>query len=389
MLTFSYKHSFFLIFASLILLLGTACKDSVMGDDEVGGGVANPSPFGGKDLTNITYNPQDFALQIPPGFPPMEIPADNPLTEDGVKLGHFLFFDPILSIDSTMSCASCHHPKAAFTDNLAVSPGVDGISGPRSSMSLLNVGFFNKGLFWDGRVQTLEAQALLPVEDPVELHEDWGNVEEKFRRSDFYPELFRKAFGIENTSEITKDLATKAIAQYERTLISGNSKYDKIFYQNDPFLFPTDAELNGNDMFFDEQDPTLVTHAECGHCHGPPLFTANEYFNNGIDSVGSYDDFMDLGLGAITNRELDYGKFRAPSLRNIEFSAPYMRDGRFQTLEEVMDHYSSGGHPFINVDANIKPLNLTEKEKTEIIAFMKMLSDTTYFSDPHYNNPFE
>ncbi len=373
------KSSFFKAIFFSVLIGISACMDDEM---------QPPVLASGTDLTAISYTPQDYDLQIPAGFPQMEIPSDNPLTVDGVQLGHFLFFDPILSADSTMSCASCHLPEAGFTDNQAVSTGVAGIAGKRSSMSLLNIGFFNKGLFWDGRVATLEEQALLPIEDPIELHEDWPNVVSKFQNSPFYQEWFRKAFGIENSDEITKELAVKAIAQYERTLISANSKFDKIFYQNDPSVIIEDDEYNGYIMFFDDAYAGAFVEAECGHCHNMPLFTTNDYFNNGIDSVSTYEDFADVGLGAVTGAQLDIGKFRAPSLRNIEFTAPYMHDGRFETLEEVMDHYNSGGHNFINTDPLIKEIGLSEVQKQDIIAFLKMLSDTTYLSNPHFQNPF-
>ena len=188
----------------------------------------DPPPEVGDDLTNIPYNPVDYVIEVPEGFPEMEIPADNPMTMDGVELGRFLFWDPILSADKTMSCGSCHFPAGGFTDTLAVSVGIDGIPGRRSSMALENVGYFYNGLFWDGRAATLEDQALLPVEDPIELHHKWVDIVEEFKTHDFYPEMFRKAFGISNTSEITKELAAKAIAQFERTMVSsGQAKFDQ------------------------------------------------------------------------------------------------------------------------------------------------------------------
>ena len=161
--------------------------------------LTDPGAFsdGFQDLTDIPYEPVDYELVVPCGFPTMEIPADNPLTVDGVQLGRFLFYDPILSADSTMSCASCHLPSGVFTDNLAVSTGIDGIAGTRSSMSLLNVGYFYNGLFWDGRASTLEEQALLPVEDPIEMHNTWPNVVAKLQVHENYPKMFRKAFGID------------------------------------------------------------------------------------------------------------------------------------------------------------------------------------------------
>ena len=173
--------------------------------------------------------PTPYDLNAPSHFPKMYIPPENPLTEEGVLLGRMLFYDPILSADSSMSCASCHRQELAFTDGLSLSPGIDGIAGRRSSMSLFNIGYVERGLFWDGRVGTLEEQALLPVEDPVELHTTWPEVEEKLQRHPDYPLLFKKAFEIEYKDEITKALAARAMAQFERTLISGEAPYDKSF----------------------------------------------------------------------------------------------------------------------------------------------------------------
>ncbi|RMH14337.1 MAG: cytochrome C peroxidase, partial [Gammaproteobacteria bacterium] len=228
------KHYFLLFFVAMALV--PACKD----DD------GPQPPADGVDLTDIPYSPTSYQLELPPGFPSMNIPADNPLTEQGIDLGRHLFFDPILSVDSTISCASCHDPKFSFTDGEAFSTGVGGQVGTRSAMAIINAAFFENGLFWDGRAASLEDQALQPVENPIEMAESWDNVEEKLRRHPMYQKKFREAFGIKNSKEITRDLAAKAIAQFERILISANSKFDKKFYQNDPdpFLF-SDLETDG------------------------------------------------------------------------------------------------------------------------------------------------
>ena len=366
-----FRYTFLFLF-----LLVLACGD----DDN-----SMPPPPEKGDLEDISFNSQAYELDIPAGFPQMDIPADNPMTIEGVQLGQRLFFDKILSADGTMACASCHLPKSGYTDNLAVSEGIDGIAGTRSSMSILNAGFFNNGLFWDGRSSNLEEQAELPVEDPIELHDSWPNVETKLRQDDFYPSLFRKAFGIKDRSEMSKELAVKAIAQYERALIAGyDSKYDKVFRRE---TFFSDDEQNGFDMFFDLK-PDLPD-AECGHCHNAPLFTVDDYFNNGVDSVNSLDGFKDLGRGAVTGKRIDNGKFRAPSLRNIALSAPYMHDGRFQTLEEVIDHYDSGGFIADNLHPLIRPLGLTDEQKGQLLTFLHALTDTSYFEDPLFIDPFQ
>ena len=337
------------------------------------------------DLTGIAYDPQPFDLDIPSNFPQMVIPQDNPLTVDGVDLGRRLFYDPILSIDSTKSCSSCHLPSGNFTDNTALSTGVSGNMTRRSSMTLLNIGFVNEGLFWDGREDLLEHQALLPIEDPVELENDWENVESKLRSHGSYPELFRKAFGIESKSEINRDLATKAIAQFERTLVSsGNSKYDRVIRGEAIF---TDQELTGHDIFFDINED-ISRHAECGHCHNAPLFTTNEFFNNGVQAQIGEDIFPDNGLGEVTGNRFDNGMFRTPTLRNIFSSAPYMHDGRFETLDDVIDHYITGGHPARNLDAVLRPLNMSDEDRAALIAFIRTLEDPDFINNPTFQNPF-
>jgi cytochrome c peroxidase len=336
------------------------------------------------DLSHIPYDPQPYHVEIPRDFPQLEIPPDNPLTQAGVALGRRLFFDTRLSQDSSISCASCHLQALSFTDGAAVSPGVGGTLGSRSSMSLLNVGYVSTGLFWDGRSATLEEQALMPVEDPLEMHETWGNVIQKLQRDPDYPRWFREAFGIRDKREMTRELAAKAMAQFERTLVSGDSRYDRVFIQGEGF--PTDSELRGFDMFFDNS--FFLPDAECGHCHGGILFTTHGFFNNAIDSVGSLSDFRDPGRGAVTGRYLDLGRFRAPTLRNIALTAPYMHDGRFQTLEEVIAHYNSGGHIAENYDANMRPLNLTEQQKRDLIDFLHTLTDTSFVNNPSFQNPW-
>ena len=336
------------------------------------------------DLEDIPYDATPFTPEIPQGFPQLEQPSSNPMTVEGVWLGRKLFFDPILSRDSTMSCSSCHLQSDGFTDGLAVSEGVDGIAGKRSAMSLINAGFMYNGLFWDGRASSLEEQALLPVEDPIELHDTWENVEEKLRGHPDYPADFRRAFGIRDRSEIDRDLAVRAIAQFERTLIStGNSRFDR-FMRGEIFL--EENEFNGFEMYFDISNE--LPDAECAHCHAAPLLTTNGFRNNGIEVVGSLDDFPDPGLGAVTGNRFDNGKFKIPTLRNVEFTAPYMHDGRFATLEEVIEHYNSGGFRAENTDPLIRPLGLTEQQKADLLSFLLTFSDTTFLTKDAFSNPF-
>ncbi len=373
------KISFFLF----LLLLGlVACVDDEGND-----------PVLGEDLTNIPYDPTPHELTIPPGLPSMDIPADNPLTDEGIELGRRLFYDPILSKDSTISCSSCHKLTSSFNDIVAISPGVGGLLGNRSSMSLINIGFQTNGLFWDGRSPTLEDQALHPVENPLEMAEMWKDVEVKLRHHPDYRKRFRQAFGIDNTLDITKELAAKSIAQFERTLISANSRFDKKKFQLDPnpFLL-SDLEVDGQKIFFDDLlgtpgDPV----GHCAHCHdGGALYTSEVYRNNAITQVPTLNDFPDKGLGGITGNLTDNGMFRSPSLRNIALTPPYMHDGSFQTLEAVIEHYNSGGHYADNVvTGSITQLNLSEYDKQALLAFLHTLTDTTYYDNPAFKNPFQ
>ncbi len=361
-----------------ILLLAMAC-----GDDDNGPGPCEDCP--GDEIIDGPYNPEDYVLDIPDWLPGPIIPADNPMTVAGVDLGRRLFYDPILSIDSSMTCASCHFPELAFVDGLAKSTGVNGDLGRRNSMSLVNLAFNPRAFFWDGRSPTLEAQAIEPVQDHTELADDWNNVEDKLRVHNSYPQLFRAAFGIDKTSEITRDLAVKAIAQFERTLISGRSKYDLVLNFNQGEL--TEEEERGRELFFIEF-ATNIDHPGCSHCHFEPLFTNNQFENNGLDDVATLNDFEDKGLGGFNNNILDNGKFRVPTLRNIAETAPYMHDGRFNTLEEVVDHYASGGHGVENENVNIKAFNISPEDKSALIAFMKTLSDQDFLENPAFKSPF-
>jgi len=337
------------------------------------------------DLTDIVYDPDTIDLVVPEGFPIFEQPSDNPLTKDGVLLGRHLFYDPILSRDSTMSCSNCHLTSGSFTDNLATSPGVDSIFGERSSMSLLNSGFFYTGLFWDGRVNTLEEQALLPIEDPVELHTTWPEVIEKIKTIPLYQELYRKAFGINNSNQINRQLTAKAIAQFERSLVSsGESKYDRVKRGLDIF---SDKELIGHDIFFD-LDPFNLPDGQCFHCHADPLLTDGTYQNNGLTPAETFNDFPDKGRGEVTGVMIDNGKFRVPTLRNIALTAPYMHDGSLLTLEEVMEHYNSGGHPSIGKSPFMDSISLNTFQTEAIIEFLHTLTDTTFTKDERYSDPF-
>jgi len=369
------KSLYFILFLASISLAFEGCRD----DDDTCTTCPN------NDVITSEYNPQPYALNVPSWLPTVPVPPDNLLTVDGVALGRMLFYDPILSSDSTLSCASCHKQERAFTDGLAVSTGVLGIPGKRSAMSLANLAYNTRGFFWDGRTGSLETQALIPVEDHIEMNENWDNVLEKFRNHSAYPAQFRKAFGIELKSQITKELAAKALAQFQRALISGNSRYDQVIWGQQGWL--TDEEQRGLELFFIEFAGT-IQHPGCSHCHFNPLFTDNNFRQNGLENVPDLLSFPDLGRGAISGIAYDNGKFRVPTLRNIELTAPYMHDGRFTTLEQVLDHYASGGHGVPNEDPNILPFTLDAQQKQDLIAFLKTLTDPTFISNPNFSSPF-
>lgn len=363
------KKYYFILMLFAALIMGCSEDPKIAEDDG--------------DLTGISYDPEIYNFNIPPNFPAIEQPSDNIATIAGIDLGRHIFYDPILSRDSTISCSSCHLSGSSFTDNRAVSRGIDGQLTTRSSMNLLNVAFYNRGLFWDGRVQSIESLSLIPVEDIHEMDNTWEEVVSRLKNHPTYPRMIRKAFGIENKSEIKKEHISYALSQFLRIMVSsGMSKFDRVEAGLDVF---TDEELLGRDLFFDDNPD--IPDAECSHCHSVPLMTANDFFNNGLDEAPTLTEFPDLGLGKVTGLISDNGKFRAPTLRNIFFTAPYMHDGRFNTLEEVIDHYNSGGKPSRNRDPLIRPLNLKNEYKQALIAFIRTMEEPDFNNRPELQNP--
>ncbi len=332
---------------------------------------------------NDGYTPVQIELEIPQLFKdklldPI-IPNDNPQTQEGIDLGKKLFFDTVLSSDNSISCASCHDPQKSFTDNLQFSKGVNDAIGTRNSMPLFNLAWnFDDRFAWDGKELSLERQAFEPVINHVEMNNDWKEITNQLSNHSEYPELFKKAFG---DIPIDSNLVVKALAQFERTLISGNSKFDK-FLRGETTLTP--EEQNGFDTFMDE------TRGDCFHCHGSqnnPLWTDNKFHNNGLDAA-----FTDLGFGGVTGDSKDNGKFRTPSLRNLEFTAPYMHDGRFTTLEEVINHYSEGLKNSPTIDPLMKKIGqggvqLSDKDKADLKAFLLTLSDSSFTNNPTFQLP--
>ena len=314
------------------------------------------------------YTVTEYNIDQPTGFPTPQIPIENPLTVEGVNLGKKLFNDPILSVDGTISCSSCHLKSSNFSDPNKTSIGFNGLQGTRNASVITN-SLWSNSFNWDGSALTLESQAFEPITNPKEMNNTWQNVENTLNGNEEYRQLFMNAFNIDY---IDSTHVVKAIAQFERSLISSNSKFDK-FYRGEGSL--NSSELNGYAIFNSEK-------GDCFHCHGTMLFTDNLFHNNGLDSE---EPFVDNGLGDITNNPGDNGKFKTPSLRNVEFSAPYMHDGRFSTLEEVISHYNDGGHYSSTVDPLMKKigvgLQLTNQELNDLIAFLKTLSDENYITE--------
>ena len=344
-----------------------------------------------KKKDEITNSP--FIPIIPEGFSSSDffknIPVDNPLTVKGVELGRMLFYDPILSKDGSISCNSCHHLNNSFSDNKKFSLGVNNTPGIINAMPLINLAW-SSSFFWDGRATSLEQQAIEPILSVIEMHETSANVIEKLKNHADYPNKFKNAFG---GGEITFERLTKALAQFQRTLISGNSRWDVLLNAikssetlDSAFLKAglNQNEIAGFQLFKTEQ-------AECFHCHDTHLGTSNLFEDNGLN-----ENTDGTGHGAVTGNPNDDGKFKVPTLRNIRLTAPYMHDGRFKTLEEVVEFYSSDMknsknlNTFLQDDAQGSEggLGLSPIQQKNLIAFLELFSDTTFVNNPAYKNPF-
>jgi cytochrome c peroxidase len=335
----------------------------------------------------VQYTPTPYALKIPSHFPKMIIPEDNPMTVEGVQLGRKLFYEELLSGDNTMSCASCHAPNHGFSDPNKFSTGIDGIQGNRNSMALVNLGW-QDFFFWDGRAKTLEEQILGPVPNPIEMHQEWKDAVAKLDADVNYRNMFFRAFG---EAGIDSTKVAKAIAQFLRTLISGSSKFDVMYkYENGLPLSAADQaklttitadEWGGYDLF------KSLNGADCFHCHNGPLMNVKIYSNNGLDAT-----FTDLGRGAVTGSPNDNGKFKVPTLRNIELTGPYMHDGRFTTLDQVIEHYSTGIVLSPTIDPKIEfaaqgGVQLDAQEKYLLKQFLLTLTDFDFINNPDFQDP--
>jgi cytochrome c peroxidase len=300
-------------------------------------------------------------------FPVPDLPRDNPLIVERVSLGDKLFHDPRLSRDGSISCASCHHADAAFTDGLKVSRGIEGRSGDRNAMPLFNLAW-KREFFWDGRAKSLRGQVLMPIQDHREMDETLEKVCEKLAASPEDVRLFGQAFG---SPGITAEKVSLALEQYLLTLSARDSRFDRAFVGKATL---SEEEKRGFEVFMTESEPrTGQLGADCFHCHGGALFTDQQFHDNGLEGDA-------VGRAKVTGSASDQGKFATPSLRNVALTAPYMHDGRFATLEEVVEHYSTGIHRRPTLDPNLAKhpetgLHLTDPDKAALVAFLKTLTD--------------
>lgn len=328
-----------------------------------------------QDPDNRNYEATRFHLKVPPGFPDYFSDDDNPLTIEGIALGRKLFYDPILSRNDNISCGSCHLQEAGFSDPARFSRGTHGQRTDIQSMPVMNIAW-SPQLFWDGRARNPIEQAIQPVINPIEMDLTWTEAAEKLQNDVYYPALFEQAFG---TSEIDSTLVVRAIVQFEMTIVSSESKFDRVLRGESEF---TELEAVGSELVFNTEE------GDCFHCHGGILATDNLFHNNGLDN----DENLRPGRFTVTGNEEDFGKFKTPSLRNLAFTAPYMHDGRFTTLSEVIDFYSEGVTINRNIDnlmkqAHLGGVQLSDYQKEALEAFLLTMSDSSVIENPDFSDP--
>ncbi len=384
------KKTIFYLSSVFVLFFGfSSCSSS---DEDV---VSYPKPT----YWDNTEEGIRAKLKIPLYFPfYFDLDPDNPFSDEGVDLGRHLFYEKGLSADQSISCASCHQQKLAFTDGLAKSIGVGGAEVERSSMAVQNL-LWGKNFLWDGKANSLREQSLMPIIHPKEMGNTLEGMVSWLEQSDFYKEKFGRAF---ENGKIDEANTARALAQFIKTIISKDSKYDKYITEQ---VTLTDSEERGRKLFYTHPIALAnIRGANCGDCHAGNLQmgTPIDYFgyaNNGLED----DMSLESGLAAITGNDLDKGKFKTVSLRNIALTAPYMHDGRFNTLEEVVDNYNDHIKKSSTLDililegTNLKTppsdgsikLGLTDEEKADLIAFLHTLTDESFTTNPAYSNPFE
>lgn len=322
-----------------------------------------------KEENVLPAETEAYLLSVPAGFPMPVIPADNVLQKSRVALGRRLFFDPVLSADSTRSCASCHAPHLAFSDSTSVSLGIQGRAGTRNAPSLANVAYQEK-LLREGGVPTLEMQVQVPFQEHNEFDFNILLVAERLNRIPEYVEMAEKAYGRKPDAFVI----TRSIAAFERTLLSGNSPFDQWFYQGKEGVLSASV-LRGYDLFQSER-------LNCGKCHTGFLLTDQTFTNNGL-----YEIYPDSGRIRLTGLEEDRAVFKVPTLRNIALTAPYMHDGSLPNLESVIDHYQTGGKAHPNKSAHLRPFTLSPVERADLLAFLRSLTDLDFVSNLAFKQP--
>lgn len=316
---------------------------------------------------SAVVEPDETLLNVPPGFPAPEFPADNQFTDARWALGKKLFYDPVLSSDQSISCASCHKPELGFSDDQALSTGVENRIGARNAPTLANVAY-HPYYTREGGVPTLEMQILIPVQEHAEFDNNILLIAERLQKDSTYVRQSRIAYGRDPDPFVI----TRAIACFERTLLSGESRYDK-FVQGDISALSRN-EILGMNLFFSER-------LACAECHHGFNFTNYSFQNNGL-----YEVYPDPGRFRLTNHEEDLALFKVPTLRNVEMTAPYMHDGSLNSLDEVIDHYNSGGVDHPHKSVLIQPLHLSFEEKKALVSFLEALTDEHFITNPKFKN---
>jgi cytochrome c peroxidase len=300
------------------------------------------------------------SIEIPKGFPKINFPEDNAFTNERWSLGKKLFYDKSLSLDSSISCGSCHNAELAFSDSVALSFGVKKLIGTQNAPTLTNVAYHPYYTRLGG-VSTLEKQILVPIQEHNEFNFNIIEIAKRLKNNSKYQALSKKAYN----RELDYYVITRAISNFERSLISGNSKYDKYKNANNSKIL-SESEIKGMNLFFSDK-------TNCSKCHEGFNFTNYAFENNGL-----YEKYKDIGRKRLTEKDEDLEKFKVPTLRNIALTAPYMHDGSVKSLENVINHYNTGGKNNSQKSKLIKPLKLSESEKIDLIAFLKTLTDIEF-----------
>lgn len=316
-----------------------------------------------------------YVFVKPANFPEADYTfPNNPVTKEGFELGRALFYDPVLSADSTVACANCHQQARSFSDPVhRFSVGVNEAMGVRNAPAIQNMAF-QQHFFWDGGVKHLDFVPINAITSKIEMAETIASVVNKLKRNSFYQQKFKSAFA---TDEIDSQKMLYALSQFMNLMISANSRYDR-YVRNE-----------GEVLSADEKDGLKLFAAKCSACHATDLFTDGSFRNNGLNATFE----LDSGRQRVTEDVADRGKFKVPSLRNAELTHPYMHDGRFKTLEEVLDHYRQSVHDSETLDPLLKQngslgISMTDEEKTKIILFLQTLTDKEFVNDERFKNPF-